>query len=121
MVMYMPPGQTPQSTGPPPYQAPPPQSSPYGAPVGVPGAADRQMNGSGAVDSTNERPPSHETPINRGAGATGEALSAGPAITELSNGDRRVASPSSADNANADAEKQDNPAESDPAGAGTRS
>ena len=66
-----------------------PHSSPYGAPVGVPGAAERQMNGGGPSPS-----------INREAGAMGEPLIAGPAAVEHLNGDRRITSSSNTESAN---------------------
>ena len=82
----------------------PPQGSPYGAPVGIPGAADRQLNGSGQLHSPSIP---RETPVNRTAGVTGEALSAGPAIIEQANGERKVLSPTPPENANAEPEQQD--------------
>ena len=46
---------------------------------------------------------SNNPPVNRLAGAAGEALSAGPTVKEDANGDRRVVSSSpAAENANAE-------------------
>ena len=57
----------------------------------------------GAAD---EREPEQEAPVSREAGATGEALSAGPAIKEDANGDRRIVSSVSAENGNVETEQQ---------------
>ena len=93
--MYQPQHDGPPMQPPATYAPPMPHSSPYGAPVGVPGAAERQMNGGGPSPS-----------IKREAGATGEPLSAGPAVVEQPNGDRRVLSSSSAENANVEGEQR---------------
>jgi hypothetical protein len=68
------------------------------------------MNGSGQLASPSaarESDPARDAPVNRSAGVTGEALAAGPTIAEGTNGDRRIVSPSSAENANAEIEQQD--------------
>jgi hypothetical protein len=68
------------------------------------------MNGSGQLASpsaTRETDAARDAPMNRSAGVTGEALTAGPTITEGANGDRRIVSPSSAENADAEMEQQD--------------
>lgn len=60
----------------------PTHSSPPRPPSGIPGI----ING---MDGTVDRNPS----INREAGAAGEAVSAGPTITEDANGERQIISP----------------------------
>ena len=98
---------------PPSYPSQPPlpyQGSPTGAPVGIPGAAERQVNGSVNADgAADDVEPAQEPPLNRRAGATGQALSAGPTIQEDSNGDRRIVSSASAENANAESLQQQEP------------
>ena len=119
---------------PPTYPAPFPQTSPYGAPVGIPGAAERQLNGSSATptitnsyigretDSAREghsalegrAGPGGGSAQGRAAGSTGEdataarsaSNAAAPSITGLANGERRNISSSSVENANADHEVQ---------------
>lgn len=81
--MYPPQHDGPPMQPPTAYAPPIPHSSPYGAPVGVPGAAERQMNGGGPSPS-----------INRGE-PTAEA-----------NGDRSILSSSSTENANVERERQ---------------
>ena len=61
------------------------------------------VNADGAADDVEH---AQEPPINRGAGATGQALSAGPSIQENPNGDRRIVSSASAENANAESVQQ---------------
>jgi hypothetical protein len=89
----------------PPQQAPPLYAaqpvpipaSPYGAQ-----AQGREVNGSN-LDGPDERDRERDhAPTNRTASATGEALSAGPAIQEDANGDRKMLSPTSAGHANAE-------------------
>lgn len=92
-----------QAPPPPPYpsaQLPVQHGSPYGAPVGVPGAATMHVNG---VDDRVE-----QAGINRGEGVAGEAFSAGPTMREDANGDRKIV-PSSMDHgaAGMDIDRQD--------------
>ncbi|KAK5127907.1 hypothetical protein LTR85_005024 [Meristemomyces frigidus] len=67
-------------------QAPLPHGSPYGPPIGVPGAATH-MNGMGGMDGADD---ADQPNINRSEGVTGEALSAGPRNREGTNGDRVI-------------------------------
>ena len=116
--LYLPPHelaalQQPVPPPPPPssYAAQPPpqyQGSPPGAPVGIPGAAERQVNGSMNPDGAPNEPTREQAPpVDREAGTTGEPLSAGPAIQEDANGGRRVTSSTSADNTNVESEQQE--------------
>ncbi|KAK3696908.1 hypothetical protein LTR37_017738 [Vermiconidia calcicola] len=83
-----------------------PYGAPVGAPVGVPGAAERHVNGNSNFDRPENRERGHDAPFNRGAGATGESLAAGPNMREDANGERRIMSSASAGNANAESEQQ---------------
>ena len=83
---------------------PHPHGSPYGAPVGVPGASDRRMNGMNLDGAADEE---REAPVNREAGAAGEALSAGPTIVENANGERMVVPSASTESGNAQAERRE--------------
>ncbi|TKA50622.1 hypothetical protein B0A55_12515, partial [Friedmanniomyces simplex] len=80
-----------------PGYGPPQHGSPYGAPVGMPGATapHGQPNGhqgfDGAADEQ-EPPTQPQANVNRSERATGETLSAGPAMREEANGERRVVS-----------------------------
>lgn len=83
------------------YQ-PPQQSGRARAPVGLPSGPDRRVNGM-SLDGTADP----EAIISREAGAVGEALSAGHTTMQDVNGERRVVSSSSAEDANAEIEKQE--------------
>ncbi|TKA64734.1 hypothetical protein B0A55_11115 [Friedmanniomyces simplex] len=91
-----------------PGYGPPQHGSPHCAPVGVPGAtaAHAQPNGhhgyDGAADER-EPLPHVQANANRSERATGEALSAGPAMREESNGEGRIV----ADNSGAALETPD--------------
>ncbi|KAK5108755.1 hypothetical protein LTR62_007815 [Meristemomyces frigidus] len=62
-----------------------PQQSPYGAPVGMPGATAAHVNGHGHGILADE-----STSMNRAEHVAGQPLSAGPAIAMEHNGQRRI-------------------------------
>lgn len=104
--IYVPPQELQQRQAPPSYPAhpPPQQGSPYEARTSIPGGSDRQTNGANLNDPDERE---RDAPINRAAGAAGEALSAGPSIQEDSNGERKIISSTSAENANAESEQRE--------------
>ena len=86
-----PPSQAHHQHHPPPNQHAPsyPQSSPYHVRGSMSSAPDGQVNGANP-DAFDER--ASHTRVSQSAGTAGEALSAGPAIREDANGERRIVS-----------------------------